>query len=175
LPFLVRFPPGISRDAGLATVAKDVNGLPNPFVTAAERPANVVSLAGIADLPVILSGLLALMAAGTLAHTLATSTRRRRHDLAVLKSLGFTRRQLRQAVAWQATTIAGIALLIGLPPGVAGGRWAWRSLAAQLGVLPEPAVPLTAIFIAIPAALALANLIAAAPGRPPHAHGPPRS
>jgi ABC-type antimicrobial peptide transport system permease subunit len=37
--------------------------------------------------------------------------------------------------------------------------------AAQLGVLPEPAIPLTAILIAIPGALALANLIAAAPAR----------
>ena len=165
LPFLVRFAPGVSRDAGLAAVAKDIKGLPGPYVNAAERPANVVSLAGIAGLPVALSGLLALIAAGTLAHTLASSTRRRRHDLAVLKSLGFTRRQLRQAVAWQATTIAGIALLIGLPAGVAGGRWAWRWLAAQLGVLPEPAVPLAAIFIAIPAALVAANLIAAAPGQ----------
>jgi hypothetical protein len=35
----------------------------------------------------------------------------------------------------------------------------------QLGVLPEPAVPLATIVIAIPAALALANLIAAAPAR----------
>jgi hypothetical protein len=32
-------------------------------------------------------------------------------------------------------------------------------------VLPEPAVPLTAIVIAIPAALVLANLIAAVPGQ----------
>ena len=52
-----------------------------------------------------------------------------------------------------------------LPAGVAGGRWAWRLLAAQLGVLPEPSVPFTAIFIAIPAALVAANLIAAAPGQ----------
>ena len=35
----------------------------------------------------------------------------------------------------------------------------------QLGVLPEPAIPLATIVIAIPAALALANLIAAVPGR----------
>jgi hypothetical protein len=165
LPFLVRFAPGVSRDAGLAAVANDIKGLPNPFVFGAERPANVVSLASIAGLPVALSGLLALIAAGTLAHTLASSIRRRRRDLAILKSLGFIRRQVRHAIAWQATTIAAIALLIGLPTGIAGGRWAWRVFAAQLGVLPEPAVPLTAIFIAIPAALALANLIAAAPGR----------
>jgi hypothetical protein len=164
-PFLVRFAPGVSRDAGLAAVAEDVKGLPNPYITAAERPASVVSLASIAGLPVALAGLLALIAAGTLAHTLASSARRRRRDLAILKTLGFKRRQLRQAVAWQATTIVGIALLIGLPAGVAGGRWAWRYLATQLGVLPEPAIPFTAIIITIPAALALANLIAAAPGQ----------
>jgi FtsX-like permease family len=165
LPFLVCFAPGVSRDAGLAAVTKDITGLPGPYVTAAERPANVVSLASIAGLPVALSGLLALIAAGTLAHTLVSSTRRRRRDLAILKTLGFTRRQVRHGVGWQATTIAGIALLIGLPAGIAGGRWAWRVFAAQLGVLPEPAVPLTTVFIAIPAALALANLIAAAPAR----------
>jgi hypothetical protein len=165
LPFLVHFAPGVSRDAGLAAVAHDITGLPNPFVTAAERPASVVSLAGIAGLPIALSGLLALIAAGTLAHTLASSTRRRRRDLAILKTLGFKRRQVRHAVACQATTIAAIALLIGLPTGVAGGRWAWRLFAAQLGVLPEPAVPLTAILIAIPGALVIANLIAAVPAR----------
>jgi predicted lysophospholipase L1 biosynthesis ABC-type transport system permease subunit len=82
-----------------------------------------------------------------------------------LKTLGFGRWQLRHAVAWQATTIAAIALLVGLPAGVAGGRWAWRYLATQLGVLPEPAVPLITIIITIPAALVLANLIATAPGQ----------
>lgn len=150
LPFLVRFAPGVSRDAGLAAVTKDIEGLPNPFVATAERPANVVSLATIANVPVLLSGLLALIAAGTLAHMLASSTRRRRRDLAILKALGFIRRQVRHAVAWQATTIAAIALLIGLPTGIAAGRWAWRVFATQLGVLPEPALPLTTILIAIP-------------------------
>ena len=165
LPFLVRFAPGVSRDAGLAAIFNDLRGFAIPFIAAAERPANVVSLASMAGVPVALSVLLALIAAGTLAHTLASSTRRRRHDLAILKSLGFLRRQVRHAVGWQATTIAATALLIGLPIGIAGGRWAWRLYAAQLGVLPEPAIPLTAILIAIPAALALANLIAAAPAR----------
>ena len=41
-----------------------------------------------------------------------------------MKTIGFIRWQVRYAVAWQATAIAGIALLIGLPAGVAGGRWA---------------------------------------------------
>jgi predicted lysophospholipase L1 biosynthesis ABC-type transport system permease subunit len=165
LPFLVRFAPGVSRDAGLAAVASDVQGLPNPFIAAAERPGNVTSLAGIANVPLLLSGLFALLAVGTLAHTLVSATRRRRRDLAILKTLGFIRPQLRGTVGWQATTLATVALLIGLPIGIAGGRWGWRVFAGQLGVLPDPAVPMVAIFIAIPAALILANLVAAFPGR----------
>jgi hypothetical protein len=165
LPFFVRFAPGVSRDAGLAAVTKDLNGLPNPFIAAAERPGNVTSLAGIANVPVLLSGLLALLAVGTLAHTLVSATRRRRRDLAILKTLGFIRPQLRGTLAWQATTLMAIALLIGLPVGIAAGRWGWRVFAGQLGVLPEPVVPLVAIFVAVPGALVVANLVAALPGR----------
>jgi hypothetical protein len=165
LPFLVRFAPGVSREAGLAAITNDMRGLPFPWIIAAERPANVASLARVADVPVLFSGLLALLAAGTLAHMLVTFTRRRRHDLAMLKTLGFTRRQVRHAVAWQATAIAAIALLTGVPAGIAGGRWAWHVFAAQLGVLPEPVIPLATIFIAIPSTLALANLVAALPAR----------
>jgi hypothetical protein len=165
LPFLVRFAPGVDRDAGLAAVAKDLKGIPDPFIFAAERPASITSLAGIADVPVLLSGLLALLAVGTLAHTLVSATRRRRRDLAILKTLGFVRPQIRGTLAWQATTLATVALLIGLPTGIAAGRWGWRIFAGQLSVLPDPVVPLVAIFVAVPSALILANLIAALPGR----------
>jgi len=165
LPFLVRFAPGVDRDAGLAAVAKDLKGIPNPLIFPAERPASITSLAGIADVPVVLSGLLVLLAVGTLAHTLVTATRRRRRDLAVLKTLGFIRPQVRGTLAWQATTLVAVALLIGLPTGIAAGRWGWRIFAGQLGVLPDPVVPPLAIFIAVPAALLVANVIAALPGQ----------
>ena len=164
-PFPDRTIPLARLGSPSARTSSDLKGLPNPFVAAAERPADVASLARIAAVPILLSGLLALIAAGTLAHTLASSTRRRRHDLAILKSLGFTRRQVRHAITWQATTITAIALIIGLPAGIASGRWAWRVFATQLGVLPHPVVPLATILIAIPAALALASLLAAVPGQ----------
>ncbi len=86
----------------------------------------------------LLSGLLALAALGTLVHTLVMSIRRRRRDLAVLKTLGFVRRQVSATVAWQATTLAGIALVIGLPVGAVVGRWAWTIFANAIGVLPCP-------------------------------------
>jgi FtsX-like permease family len=161
-PFLVRYAPGVSEVDGLAAVRKDA---PTAFIIPAERPGDVSSLVRISDVPILLSGLLALIALGTLAHTLVTSIRRRRRDLAILKTMGFVRGQLAGAVAWQATTLAAFALLIGIPVGIAVGRWSWRFFADQLGVLPDPIVPVVAILVAIPSGLLLANLIAALPGR----------
>ncbi len=116
-------------------------------------------------IPLALSGLLALAAIGTLVHVLVTSIRRRRRDLAVLKTLGFVRRQVSATVAWQASTLAAIALLIGLPVGVAVGRWGWTLFANAIGVLPVPVVDLPPLLVAIPVTLLLANLIALIPGR----------
>ena len=56
------------------------------------------------------------------------------------------------------------ALAIGLPLGIGAGRWAWNLFAARIGVVPEPVVP-SVLLLVIPATLALANLIALAPGR----------
>jgi len=82
----------------------------------------------------------------------------------VLKTLGFVRRQVSAAVAWQATTFIVLALVVGLPVGVAAGRWLWQLFAAQLGVPTDPRAPFLAILLAIPVALAVANLLAAGPG-----------
>jgi ABC-type lipoprotein release transport system permease subunit len=94
----------------------------------------------------------ALVALGTVTHALVTSVRRRRRDLAVLKTLGFVRGQVAATVAWQASTFAVVALGLGLPLGIAAGRWAWQLTAAALGVASGPVVPL------------LVNLAAAVPG-----------
>jgi putative ABC transport system permease protein len=162
IPFLVRFAPGVTPEEGLAAVRRIA---PNAFVVPAERPGDVSSLARISSVPVLLACLLAVIAAGTLAHTLITSIVRRRRDLAILKTLGFAPAQLAGTVAWQATTLTVFALVIGLPVGIGLGRWLWHLFADQLGVLPAPVVPVIALIVAAPAALALANLIAAIPGR----------
>jgi ABC-type antimicrobial peptide transport system permease subunit len=106
----------------------------------------------------------ALLALGTTAHALITSVRRRRRDLAILKTLGFRRGQISQTVAWQATTFALVAGLIGVPLGIAGGRWAWRLVAEQLGVAAGPVVPPVPVLAIVAGALLVANLLAAGPG-----------
>ena len=127
------------------------------------KPTDLVNFGNVQNLPLLLAGLVGLLAAATLAHTLVTSIRRRRRDLAILKMLGFVPGQVRWAVAWQATTFVCTALLIGLPIGVAVGRVVWSAFATNLGTVPEPVTPSVSLFLTIPGAILLANLIAIAP------------
>jgi hypothetical protein len=55
-------------------------------------------------------------------------------------------------------------VLLGIPLGVAGGRWAWNLVASSIGSVSPPVVPTLAICLVIFAALTLANVIAAWPG-----------
>jgi predicted lysophospholipase L1 biosynthesis ABC-type transport system permease subunit len=68
-------------------------------------------------------------------------------------------------VAWQATTIAAIGVIVGLPLGMGLGRFAWNLFATELGVAPEPLAPVWPVLIFIPSTLLLANLIALVPAR----------
>jgi hypothetical protein len=128
-------------------------------------PSEIASYRRVVSTPVLLSGLLALLGAALMVNVLVTSVRRRRRDIAVLKTLGFSRRQVGAAVAWQATTLAALALVVGVPLGIAAGRWAWSFFADRLGVGADPAVPLLIILVAAGATVLLANLIAALPAR----------
>jgi predicted lysophospholipase L1 biosynthesis ABC-type transport system permease subunit len=132
-------------------------------IPGAERPAEITNLDRIRWTPVILAGLLALLAVATVGHTLVTSIRRRRRDLALLKTIGFQRGQISAVVAWQATTFA-TAALIGIPLGLALGRVLWRAMANQMGIVPDISTPSLALVLAVPATIVVANLIAVIPG-----------
>ena len=90
--------------------------------------------------------------------------RRRRRDLALLKTLGLLRRQVSAVVAWQATALTAFALALGIPLGIVAGRLSWSFFADSVGVPGAAQVPLLAVLLIIPIALVLANVIAAAPG-----------
>jgi putative ABC transport system permease protein len=97
----------------------------NVVVLGVQHPAQIVNYRSIGSTPVILAVGLALGALVALGLTLAASVRRRRRDLALLKALGFTQRQLAAAVAWQATVTAVIGAIVGIPLGVVSGRQLW--------------------------------------------------
>ena len=62
---------------------------------------------------------MALLALLVLVHALVATTRARQRDLAVLRTLGFERRHLSATVAWQATAIALLGVLVGGVFGIA--------------------------------------------------------
>jgi ABC-type lipoprotein release transport system permease subunit len=158
----LRFTPGADQQAFHAALKRQVGQI---FWLPRQENPQVHNLGGIGNVPLILAGIVAMMAVATLAHTLITSIRRRRLDFAILKTLGFTRRQVSSTVAWQATTLASIALVIGIPLGVISGRWGWNYFADRLGVVPSTAIPVIAVVLAVPTAIILANLLAVLPGR----------
>jgi FtsX-like permease family/MacB-like periplasmic core domain len=162
--FAARVLPGHDVDAEIAKLNQQLA----PTGGNAQAPlegTNLSSLRRIQSLPFLLAGLLGLAALATLAHTLVTSVRKRRRDFAVLKTLGFVRRQVSAAVAWQATTIGILAVAIGIPIGIALGRWGWNVFSSQVGVVPEPVSPFVFALLLLPATIIFANLVAAVPAR----------
>jgi hypothetical protein len=114
--------------------------------------------------PVVLGVLLGVMGAGSVTHSLATTVRRRRAEFAVLKTIGFTSGQVRSVVAWQATTLAVVGVVIGVPAGLLVGNASWRAVAGSIGVAPN--VVLTAWVLApVVGVVVVANLVATAPAR----------
>ena len=159
LQFFVRFKPNVNHTAA-------INSLLGQFGREVLVPfpgGEVGDLARVDFLPYALAGLLVILALGGLGLTLLNSVRRHRRDLAVLKTLGFVRRQVSATVAWQATTLAVAAVLVGVPAGVALGRWTWRLVASGAGSVSPPIVPMAAVVLIIPATLVVANVLAAGP------------
>ena len=109
--------------------------------------------------------LLALGLAIGLACSIGVSVRDRRRELAILRSLGFSGRDLRATVMWQAVTTITVGLVIGMPLGLIGGRFAWESFARQLGVVPQTDISLAWLGVVIVGSLAVALLAAWPPAR----------
>ena len=133
-------------------------------VVLGQRPNAVTDYARIDGTPEALAAVLAVIGIAVLGQLAVISGRRRRHDFAVLKALGLLRRQVSEITAWQASTLAGVALLAGLPLGVAAGRWAWQLFGAGLGIPANPVVPVPLVLLMVPAVILIANVVAWWPG-----------
>ncbi|HEY5096645.1 MAG TPA: ABC transporter permease [Acidimicrobiales bacterium] len=175
----VRLRPGVSGAVGLADMQRVATAANRTLaaipggagsgqsisVLGVQRPAEIVNYGTIGVTPAVLAVALAGAAFIALGLTLTASVRRRRRDLALLKTLGFTRRQLARAVAWQASISAGIGIVVGVPVGIAVGRSLWTLFAQEIFAVPEPTVPVLSVVLVALGTLVLANLVAAVPGR----------
>src|SRR4029453_4555311 len=105
------------------------------YVQSATLPSAVSELHSLRVLPLVLAAFFGLLAIATVAHALVTTVRRRRHDLAIMRSFGFTARQSRVAITWQATLLAIAGVIVGVPLGLIAGRTIWRWLANDYPVV----------------------------------------
>jgi hypothetical protein len=173
----VRLRAGVSASAGKrnleriahlanAAFSKDPNGFGNTVsVLGVQRPAQIVDYRSIGATPVLLATGLAAGAVIALALTLIASVRRRRSDLAIMKTLGFTRRMLAVAVAWQATIDGLIGAVVGIPLGILIGRELWTLFARDINAVPQPTVPALAIVVVGFGTVVVAIIAAWWPGR----------
>ncbi len=125
-------------------------------------PTDINSYDKVRSAPIVLVVILALLGISMMGHALISSVRRRRKDLAVLLTLGFLKREVAYVVAWQASVVAAIAAVIGIPLGVVFGRSLWSLFADQIGVPPSVALS-PSLLLAIPILIVLANAIALVP------------
>jgi ABC-type lipoprotein release transport system permease subunit len=174
----VRFRPGVSTAAGEAELKEIVNvgnralaALPDGLgggdsvaLLGVQYPAEIENYRTIGATPAVLALALAVGAMVALGFTLSTSVRRRRRDLAMLRTLGFTSRQLRSVVVWQASVNGFVGVVAGLPIGILLGRWLWTLFARHIDAVPRPTVPVLSIVVVALVTMVLVNVVAALPG-----------
>jgi putative ABC transport system permease protein len=126
-------------------------------------PTSLINFGEAVNFPLIFGAMLAVFGAATLAHLLVVSVSRRRREIGLLKVLGFVNHQVASAVAWQATTLALVGAVIGVPLGLVIGQDVWREFANNLGAVPISVVPIWLIGALVVGVVLVANLIAVAP------------
>ncbi|MEY2567925.1 MAG: putative transport system permease protein [Actinomycetota bacterium] len=154
--------PGVSTEALDRALQKRLDGVE---IGTQAVPQDVVLLRNVRTLPRVLAAFLGLLGIAALGHALVTGVRRRSHDLAVLRAIGFRPGQNAATIVWQATTVAVIGLVVGLPLGVATGRMTWRWVADSTPLLYVAPIAGLAVLLSIPGTLAIANGLAALPAR----------
>ena len=154
---------GVTPGAGgRAAVARYLRAYPG-IATLPVVPTNLVNFGEAVNFPLILGIVLVLFGVATLVHVLVVSVARRRRELGLLKALGFVRLQAAAAVCWQATTVAVIGIVVGVPLGVALGHLAWNAFATNLGVVPDPVIPALGIAGLVVGVVVVANVLAIGP------------
>ncbi len=159
----VRFRPGTNVDAAtdhLREIMQPLTGFAGLDVLSVQRPAEIVNTGSIGNAPILLGACLMFASLVSFALAVGASTRQRRRELAVLRTLGFTSRQLVSTLSWQASTLIAVGLVVGIPLGVVAGRDLWGIFADQLDVVSRPRVPVPLVVGLVVAALLVANVTA---------------
>lgn len=126
--------------------------------------AAMANLGGVRSLPRWLAAFVALLGVASLGHILLTTLRRSPARGGHAQGLGLTRSQVLGCIIWQATTIALVGLVIGVPLGLIAGEAAWFAVADPIGVATDVDRPFPAYAATVCVALVGAATVALLPG-----------
>jgi hypothetical protein len=148
---LVKLAPGTDVAAAVAELRPDFGGV----VGLARPQADVRNLDRVKPQLRLVAPVVILFAVAALAHALITTVRVRRRDLATMRALGFTGRQVAASIGWHAAFVQTVAIALGVPIGVIAAQWAWRSVESHLGLVPDSSIPWSTIAFAVGAAIVI--------------------
>lgn len=129
------------------------------------QPARISNIERVRSVPKMVMAFAALLTSLVLVHALTVVAQRRRPDLAVLRALGMPRRQACRVMAWHGVILAGVAVAIGVPLGIIGGRLLWRAIAAAVSAVYSPHLPVLGLTTLVVAVLTGALVAGSALGR----------
>jgi hypothetical protein len=161
---------GPQRAASIERLAEEliwfgVDGVRGNAYVEPVRPVEIVDAEGTQAMPRAFGFGFAAVAVIGLALAAWAAVRGRRRELAVLRALGFDASQVRHTVWVESVVTALASLAVGVPAGVIVGRTLWRSFADQIGLVPDPVTPWTALVAIVAGGLAVAWLVALIPAR----------
>ena len=159
----MRWREGADVDAAAARFADLPGGVSRPL--GATVPLEVDRLGQLRVLPWLLGGFLALIGMLAVGYGVVSAVHRRARDIAVLKTLGFRRRQVYETIGTQASVFGLVGLVLGIPVGVVVGRIAWNVVSDRTGLASFPTVPVVAVIAFAVVTLLLVNLVAVLPAR----------
>ena len=161
---IARLRPGADRGAVLSRLdAQFPYGVSDESVPGAPGP--IRNLEQIVRLPLVLGMFFAVLGAAAIAQALLMTSRQRRSEFAILRSLGFTRTQVMLVITSASITFAILALLIGIPVGMLAGRLGWAAVANNLFIDGAVRMPVIATVVIALGLLGFASLLSLVPAR----------
>lgn len=161
---VVRLAQGADLDAVRSQMARITGGFER-VISDSFRPARISNIDRVRSVPQIIELFAGLLIVLVLLHGLATVSGRRRHDLGVLRALGMRPAEARHVLWWHGGILAALAVVIGLPLGVVGGRLLWRAVTSSVDSVYSPRTPWALLVVVAGSVLALSIVIAAALSR----------
>lgn len=125
--------------------------------------AAVANAGQMSGQPLTLAIVFAAVTLVSLSAIVVMSARRRRRELAVFRTLGLTRNQVRAVLGWHSATILVVAGVIGLPLGITVGRWLWSSFVTSIGAVPTTEIPAIALALGFAGLVVLGTVLTALP------------